>query len=167
MKRTLLLLLMAPVLAGFDATRAESEEPKNLKRCIRAAVGDTDSRKGLKILGHEFHCYAAKRRTSRSETLYAGRLSHALRFRKDDQVHYRIRVARVDGRRCVDSVDVNINRGGFAPIPGSIASLFGKSGFENDWREAAKDWDGNWEETAHLVVGAIASRYGPACGGLR
>lgn len=169
MRRTILflLLLAVPALAGLDAARAESKKSKNLERCIRAAIGDTASKKGLRVFGHEFHCYTAKRRTSRSETLYSGRLSHALRFRKDDQVHYRIRVARVDGRRCVASVDVDINRGGFAPIPGSIAGLFGKHGFENDWREAAKDWDGNWEETANLVIGGIASHYGPACGGRR
>lgn len=140
-----------------EEEKSAATSAENLNKCVDAALGGDEQRKHLKILDHRFHCYPVRETKSSSARVFKGKLSHALRFRKDDQVRYQIRIERkilpAGNTRCTGKyTDVDINRGGLAPIPGTVASWIGKYDFENDWREAAKDWDGNWESAAYMIV---------------
>ena len=158
---------MCMTAAPIQAKQSEKSALRNLDRCVEVAIdeGSGRERKGLKIFDHEFNCKAMKiarydRDDNRSRVVYTGRLSHALRFRKDDQVDYRLEVTRTFGREasCYFTLTRNINRGGLAPIPGAIGRMIGKPDWEEDWRGAARDWDGNWEQTADLILSRIAQR---------
>ena len=137
------------------------QDSKAYVRCRDAITGYKKPIKDVSISGHTFHCYAARKTGGSRDQAYIGKLSHALRFRPDDQFKYRINVKNKYEEDCIVSVDVYIEKGGVAPVPGTVARWVGKGGFEDAWREAAKDWDGTeWEAIGHSLVGEAAQYFG-------
>lgn len=159
---------------------------RNAAKCIDAATDKYESnvRKGLKIAGHKFNCHHVDivRQNQRESNgndgtvyregswQYKGKLSHVLRFRKDDQIHYRISFEKRRKLRtrfrdykytCRTTATKLINRGGFAPIVGAAGRVIGKDDWEQQWRNAAKDFDSRkkkkWENVADDLIAGVAT----------
>lgn len=137
--------------------------PDALSQCVMAALYGPE-KKSLKIFDHEFHCKpVAQVALSGGGTQFAGQLSHALRFRPDDQLYYQFVIQ--NGVLVTDSLKIRIKEGGFDDIAGlagqAVAAYYGVQVSPEQaatyWDKAAKSVVGRgWNEVADNIISIVS-----------
>jgi hypothetical protein len=136
----------------------------SFETAMKAALEGPEKKK-LKIFGHEFNIKPVEIMRNKGEITVVGQMSHHLKWRRDDQVYYRI----TKKGDTVKDIQVNIDRGGFAPVAAPIVSALGAyvSGgsitvppnkVEQVGRSLGKAVDGSWEQAAQFLIVNIALR---------
>lgn len=127
-------------------------------RALTAALVGPEKKK-LKVFNHEFNVKPIERV---SPAKAVGHISHHLSFRPDDQVYYAIE--KQNG--VIGKIDIEINRGGWAPIAAPIISALGQyyggvaippDQVEDVGRKLGAILDGSWERAAQALIGYIAA----------
>jgi hypothetical protein len=97
-------LLLLPSLALCSASVARAEDP-NMQKAMDAMLGKIGTQEQLKILGHKFNVRKATITNVNGKQVIKGKLSHHLRLRDDDQVHFTI--TKANGK--VEKIDVKVD----------------------------------------------------------
>ena len=164
MIRIIIASLVVPAFFMPEPAEASRRGDRDaLKNCANAVLESSWSQskdRRVKFEGHEFNC---KRQDIRSNGdgsfTVSGQLSHMLRLRDDDQLYFSFTTDYCTGKARPGSLKVRLNRGGLAPIAGTIGRFFGERDFERSWRRAAQDWDGKWEGAAATLIGYMGANF--------
>lgn len=162
------------VLGGPSVAIAQGLDDATLQKCMAAIVLQHEDAKKLKFNGHEFNCKGLSGwQTTDGVTKVAGRLSHHLSGRPDDQVDWSFNL---DDKGVVSDVDLRIERGGVQKLyrnlklPEVVVSLPGggqlptsPAALSNLVDRQLMSWtgrmiDGSWEGAAQALVGGIGTQ---------
>ncbi len=167
------IALFAATIAIAPAAFATQAHAGKVETAVYRAVVDQKQTKKVKAYGHHFNIKPVKITRDGMGYIVKGRLSHHLKWRKDDQYDYTVKV---NYRGEIIEMDEKINRGGLtstlAKIPiGEIlkkksdtaknAPVDGKtinSAIKKAGRWLGGKIDGKWEGAARKVVVAIGAQ---------
>lgn len=169
--------LALPQTESIEPTTSQQSLPK-VKSCQVSNLSDSGSfadamkaalcgpeRKKIEIFGHKFNVKPVEITREGQEITVVGQISHHLTARRDDQIYYRI----TKEGNTVKEIQVNIERGGWAPIAAPIISVLSTyitgGGFtippekiETVGRTLGRAIDGSWEQAAQFLIVNIALR---------
>jgi hypothetical protein len=91
-----------------------------MEEAVNAALYGPEKKKH-KVYDHEFNVKPIEVQREGDALYVNGQISHCLRWRRDDQVYYRF----TKQSDTVTGLEIDINRGGWAPIAGPIAAAVG------------------------------------------
>jgi hypothetical protein len=133
-----------------------------IETAVQSALNGPEKKK-IKIFDHEFNIKQVEIIREGDRIIASGQISHVLRFRRDDQVYYRIIK---EGDKIIE-VSRDINRGGFAGVAAPILAAGGSyftgtpippDEVEKVFRALGNAVDGSWESAADFIISSIALR---------
>jgi hypothetical protein len=134
----------------------------SMEDAMRAALQGPEKKK-LRIFNHQFNVKPIEISREGNRIIVNGHISHCLRFRRDDQIYYRI--IKEDDK--IIKLERDINRGGWAGIMAPIISATGTyltgvpippDQVENIGRSIGKAIDGSWEGACDAIIANVAIR---------
>ena len=129
---------------------------------IKAAI-DGPQKKKLKVFDHHFNIKPVEIKRDGDRITVNGHISHHLRWRRDDQVYYRIIK---DGNKVI-KIERDINRGGWAGMAAPIVAAVGTyltgvpippGEVEKVGRTIGSAVDGSWEGACDAIIANVALR---------
>ncbi len=154
MKKILSILTLCFLVASAHAGPMED--------AMKAALKGPEKKK-LKVFDHHFNVKPVEIKRDGARIIVNGQISHHLRWRRDDQVYYRI----IKEGDKVIKVERNINRGGWAGIAAPIVAAVGTyftgvpippDEVEKVGRAIGKVQDGSWEGACDAIIANVAIR---------
>lgn len=151
-----LFVFFALCLSAISAYAGPMED------AVKAAIEGPEKKK-LKVFDHHFNVKPVEIHREENRTIINGHISNHLRFRRDDQIYFRI----IKNGNKVLKIERDINRGGWAGIAAPIVSAAGTyltgtpippGEVENIGRALGKAVDGSWEGACDAIIANIALR---------
>jgi hypothetical protein len=99
-------LALAVGAAFFLCARPAAAEDPNMQKAMDAMFGKIGTQERLRILGHQFNVRRVTITKDGDKQVIKGKLSHHLRLRDDDQVHFTI--TKRAGK--VENIDIKVDR---------------------------------------------------------
>lgn len=163
MNRIASIIVASSFVAGFAAMPAFANSALD-KAVERAVVQKKETKKVNTYNGHEFNIKPVSVvPLGVAGFEIKGQLSHHLRFRKDDQFYYTVRIDRTG---TIQKFDEKIDKGGLTSMlldlkageivskltGGAVPSSIAEKGIEKAGRWLGGKLDGSWEGAARKVV---------------
>ena len=133
-----------------------------MENAMDAALKGPEKKK-LKVFDHHFNVKPIEINRQGGRIIVNGHISHHLRWRRDDQIYYRIIK---EGNKII-KVERDINRGGWAGLAAPFVAAAGTyftgkpippGEVEKIGRAVGKAVDGSWEGACDAIIANVALR---------